>query len=89
MAKIPNFEAFSIEETEFSFHPKLQKDVQSFLRCNPSNDGYVFVPSDKKNGKSKTAAYIQELELGNRTLIPTPAMVIYYKKSTDKFYKVK
>lgn len=74
-----------IEDPDFRVNKDLQSDINQILRNNDF-DGYVFVP--KYNGKCKTGAFIKEIELGNEKLIPTPAMVRYYQKSSGKFFKV-
>lgn len=77
---------FYLTETKHYLHPAVLDSIKATLRCNPNFDGYVFVPAN--NGKIKTGAYITEDELANRKLISDPDMVVYFRSSTQKFYKL-
>lgn len=78
----------TLNEQQHELKPKVKAEIMSFLRVNPRFNGYVFVPDTEHPGRVKTGAYIEHYELGNRRLISTPAMVLFFDKATDKFYSV-
>lgn len=75
----------NIEEKNHKMKSKKLEQIKTHLSLRPEFDGYVFIPSGTG---IKSGEFIREICLTDPYQYPNINQLIYFKGSTQKFYKI-